>query len=90
MAEMLGPVGLIAGPLFNKLLNGSSDAPTAPPRSPEVDPEGADKAARDAQKKQRQAAAAAVGRADTMLTPAGGLGTAESTGNAAVKTLLGM
>jgi hypothetical protein len=43
-----------------------------------------------AQKKQRQAAAAAVGRGDTILTGAGGLGdTAAQAGLAPIKTILG-
>ena len=78
----------IGGAVLSKVMAPKIDKPGTPERIPTLTETEADKQARSSQKKQRQAAAAAVGRGDTILTQ--GLGSAESTGNAAVKTILGL
>lgn len=80
---------VVGGVVANQVFAPKVDKPGVPEPVPTVTEAEADKAARAAQKKQRDAAAAAVGRSDTILTGQG-LGSASSTGNVAVKTLLGM
>lgn len=77
------------GAVLSSMLSPKPEKPGLPSPAPTVTETEADKQARDAQKKQRQAAAAAVGRTDTILTPPT-LGSAQSTGNAATKTILGL
>lgn len=79
----------IGGAMLSKMMAPKMDKPGVPEMPTLADPTQVDKVAKDAQKRSRQAAAAAVGRADTILTGPMGLGSAESTGNTAVKTILG-
>lgn len=81
-------LGSVLSAAMSGVLSPKVDKPGAAGPPPTADPKEADKAARDAQKKQREAAAAAMGRTDTILA-GGELGSAQSTGNAQVKTLLG-
>lgn len=79
----------IGGAVLSQMMAPKPEKPGTPEPVPTIGDNEADKAARNSQKKQRAAAAAAVGREDTILTGQG-IGSAGSTGNAAVKTLLGM
>lgn len=89
LASVLTSVaGAAAGAVLSSALAPKTPkAPSTPTPPPASTPEEADKVSRDAQRKQRQVAAAAVGRSDTLLTGAG-LGEVNPA-NTAVKTLLG-
>lgn len=95
MGETVGY--FIGGLVLSAIMGGGKKdeaTPTPPPlaEAPKSDVAAteADKAGLAAQKKQRDAAAAAVGRGDTLLTGPGGLGdTASAAGFGSQKTLLG-